>query len=311
MSIRRENLLGNIAVLYGGQSAEREVSLKSGAAVLNAFDQLDQPVIAIDVKTSELITEIKKQGVKHCFIALHGGDGEDGTVQALLKSEGISYTGSDMASSAIAMDKYRTKLIWQAADISTAKFMLVDNKTKWSDVEFALGNKMMIKPANEGSSIGMSVVKDEKSFEQAMVLALQYDSLIIAEKWIEGSEYTVAIVADKAMPMIQLKTNNSFYDYEAKYETNDTEYLLPCGLPKEVEQSIQAEALKAFNVLGCSGWGRIDVMIDEDEQFYFLEANTSPGMTDHSLVPMAAAAADMSFHHLVAHVLNLSLSHDN
>ena len=300
-------LTGNIAVLFGGESSEREVSLSSGKAVLSAFSALGQDVIALDVKTVELAQAISDKNIKHVFIALHGGDGEDGTVQALLSTLSVSFTGSCMQGCAIAMDKYRTKLIWQAAGIATADFQLVDAKSNWIDVKARLGNKMMIKPANEGSSIGMSVVVDEDSFNRAMATALDYDSLIIAEKWIEGNEYTAAIVGGEVLPMIRLETDNHFYDYEAKYQTNDTQYMVPCGLPEVMETKIQTEALKAFSILGCTGWGRIDVMTDEKGKFYLLEANTSPGMTDHSLVPMAAEATGKSFADLVADIFNLSL----
>lgn len=309
--INKQALKGNIAVLLGGESSEREVSLNSGSAVVRAFekyaDDLDRDVIALDVNTADIMSTVKANDVAHCFLALHGGDGEDGTVQALLKTLGVSYTGSDMAACALAMDKYRSKLIWRAANIATADFMLVDSQTSWKDVEAALGHKMMIKPANEGSSIGMSVVVDEASFNQAMSLAARYDSLIIAEKWIEGNEYTVAILAGEALPMIRMKTDNHFYDYEAKYQTNDTQYIIPCGLSETQEKEIQQQALKAFNLLGCKGWGRVDVMTDADGAYYFLEANTSPGMTDHSLVPMAAAAKGISFEQLVGEIFNLSV----
>ncbi|NRB41440.1 MAG: D-alanine--D-alanine ligase [Pseudomonadales bacterium] len=307
--IDSSKVIGNIAVLFGGESSEREVSLNSGKAVINAFADLGQDVIGLDIKTADIAASISEKNIKHVFIALHGGAGENGTVQALLSTLKVTYTGSSMQGCAIAMDKYRTKLIWQAAGIATADFMLVDGLSQWVDVRAKLGNKMMIKPANEGSSIGMSVVEDESSFIKAMAIALEYDALIIAEKWIEGNEYTVAIVAGVALPMIRLKTDNHFYDYEAKYETNDTQYIVPCGLDKDVETQIQQEALKAFSLLACTGWGRIDVMTNNcDAAYYFLEANTSPGMTDHSLVPMAAEATGKSFSVLVADIFNLSLA---
>lgn len=304
--INTECLEGGVAVLFGGESSEREVSLKSGESVIKAFSSLGQDVIGLDVKTSELARAIVENNIKHCFIALHGGDGEDGTVQAILRSLGVTFTGSDTLGCAIAMDKQRSKLIWQAAGIETADFLIVDEHSSWSDVEATLGAKMMIKPANEGSSIGMSVVISEQSFNDAMAVALQFDSQIIAEKWIEGNEYTVAIVGGATLPIVRLKTDNSFYDYKAKYQSNDTQYIIPCGLNATEEKNIQAVALKAFELLGCKGWGRIDVMTDNDG-FYLLEANTSPGMTDHSLVPMAAAAEDYDFPALVAKIFNLSL----
>lgn len=307
--INTAKLRGNIAVLFGGESSEREVSLNSGKAVINAFNELNQNVVAIDVKTVDLAAAIQENNIQHVFIALHGGDGENGTVQALLTTLGVTYTGASMQGCSIAMDKYRTKLIWQAAGIATADFLLVDDQSTWTEVHACLGNKMMIKPANEGSSIGMSVVDSEASFNEAMTTAMKFDSLIIAEKWIAGNEYTVAIVGGEALPMIRLKTDHTFYDYDAKYQANDTQYIVPCGLDTNVEKTIQKEALKAFKVLACSGWGRIDVMTDsgDDSQYYLLEANTSPGMTDHSLVPMSAAAIGKSFNALVAEIFNLSL----
>jgi D-alanine-D-alanine ligase len=264
-------------------------------------------VIELDVKTAELPNILVNQQIRHCFIALHGGAGENGQVQAVLQSLGITYTGSRVMGCAIAMDKRRTKLLWKGAGIPTAEFMLVDASTQWIDVSRKLGNKMMLKPASEGSSIGMSVVDSESSFYSAVKLALQYDADVIAEKWITGAEYTVAILGSKALPMIRLKTENRFYDYEAKYISNDTQYLCPCGLDANEELMVQDLAVNAFGLLGCSGWGRIDVMRDADGQFYLLEANTVPGMTSHSLVPMAAAAVGINFDDLVAEIFNQSL----
>ena len=298
---------GNVAVLFGGESSERDVSLNSGQAVIQAFNRLEVPTFNIDVASKDLSHTLTEYDIKHVFNILHGGDGENGTVQALLNNLGISFTGSDVLGCAVAMDKQRTKLLWKGAGIPTADFMPVTKATSWADVTGRVGDKVMIKPSNEGSSIGMSLVDSEAGFNAAMSTALRYDSEVIAEKWLAGEEYTVAVLGDVALPMIRLKTENQFYDYEAKYQSNDTQYLCPCGLSDDEEAEIQAIALKAFSVLGCSGWGRIDVMKDDDGQFYLLEANTVPGMTDHSLVPMAAVAAGMSFDSLVAEILRLSL----
>lgn len=305
--VNQQLIKGPIAVLLGGESSEREVSLQSGRAVINAFTNLGIQVLALDVKTNELPAALINNNIRHCFIALHGGAGENGQAQALLDSLNISYTGSGVMGCAIAMDKHRTKLLWRGAGIATANFVAINHQSQWQEVVEILGNKMMLKPASEGSSIGMSLVDSEEAFYAALTLALQYDAHVIAEKWINGPEYTVAILDDRALPMIRLQTENRFYDYEAKYISNDTQYLCPCGLTAENEQAIQAMAVEAFKLLGCSGWGRIDVMQDSDQQFYLLEANTVPGMTSHSLVPMAANALGINFDELVAEIFNASL----
>ncbi len=307
MRINREKLLGNVAVLLGGSSSEREVSLKSGQAVLAAFTKLDLPVIAIDCDFSQLAQALEKHQIKHCFNILHGGYGENGQLQALLESLGITYTGSGVLACAIAMDKYRSKLLWKGANLPTADFVLLNADSGWQDVQQQLGNKVMIKPANEGSSIGMSVAENEQEFNAGLAEALRFDPTVIAEKWIHGAEYTVAMLNQGALPLIKLETQNRFYDYQAKYISNETRYICPCGLSEQEEQAVQAMALQAFAALGCTGWGRIDVMRDSDGQFYLLEANTVPGMTDHSLVPMAAKAAGLSFEQLVAEIFNQSL----
>ena len=307
IAIDRKNITGNVAVLYGGESSEREVSLVSGKAVLDAFGRLGLDVIPLDVKTAELPAALARHKIRHCFIALHGGAGENGQVQALLQSLGITYTGSGVLGCAIGMDKHRTKLLWKGAGISTAEFVVIDQNSRWDAVSAVLGSKMMMKPSNEGSSIGMSIVDSEPSFIEAVNVAHRYDTDVIAEKWISGAEYTVAILGDEALPIIGLKTNNRFYDYEAKYISNDTKYICPCGLSENEEIEVRQMALKAFQLLGCSGWGRVDVMRDSDGVFYLLEANTVPGMTSHSLVPMAAAAKGLDFNDLVASIFNHSL----
>lgn len=302
------NLLkGKVALLYGGSSSEREVSLKSGAAVLAAFKALNIEVVGIDCHFEQLAEQLKAHDIRHVFNILHGGYGENGQLQALLESMGITYTGSGVLACALAMDKYRSKLLWRGAGLPTADFVLLQPESQWQDVAAKLGNKMMIKPANEGSSIGMAVAENAQEFEQALAEAFRYDKVVIAEKWLAGAEFTVAILADKALPLIRLETDSRFYDYQAKYLSNDTRYICPCGLPVEVEQQVQTIALQAFEVLGCIGWGRIDVMQDNKGDFYLLEANTVPGMTDHSLVPMAAKAFGLNFDDLVAEIFKHSL----
>ncbi len=294
--------LGKIAVLMGGTSAERAVSLKSGQAVYTALQQSGADVIAIDVQ-AHAIEQLTNVDFDVAFIALHGRGGEDGTIQGVLEWLNKPYTGSGVMASALAMDKWRTKLIWQAAGLPTPKAFLLNENSDWSQLIAELNADAIVKPAREGSSIGMRKVHTAEELQNSFDFAREYDGLVLAESWVKGAEFTVAIVDGKALPAIQLKTSHAFYDYDAKYQANDTQYLLPCGLSAEKEQELQQLALKAFDVIGGQGWGRIDVMQDQNEQFWLLEANTSPGMTDHSLVPMAAAAVGMRFPELVVHLL--------
>ncbi len=294
---------GKVAVLLGGKSAEREVSLKSGAAVLaalqkggvdaHAFDPADRPLH--ELQAFDLV-----------FIALHGRYGEDGTLQGALELMGIPYTGSGVMASSVGMDKWRTKLLWRAAGVATPEFELVTAESDFDAIERRLGLPLFVKPANEGSSIGISKVKTAGGLKAAYELAAKSDPLVIAEQFVGGGEYTVGILGDEALPIIRIVPANEFYDYEAKYLRDDTQYLCPCGLNAEQEAKIQAEALQAFRVLGAQGWGRVDFLMDEAGQHYFLEVNTSPGMTDHSLVPMGARARGLSFEQLVLQVLELA-----
>jgi len=300
-----------ITVLYGGTSSEREISLISGKAVIEALHELGADVQPMDFSKDFLIRQLPAINGEQVFIALHGGDGENGTIQAVLEMAKLPYTGSGMAASSIAMSKLRTKQVWLAMGLSTPNYRVLTPESKWSDVSSALGEKVIIKPASEGSSIGMSIASDENSFTRARALAFEYDPYVIAEQWISGEEYTVAILGDKALPAIRLKTGNAFYDYEAKYKSTTTQYICPCGLSAADEKTLQALALDAFRAVGCKGWGRVDVMRHIGEQnngqFYLLEVNTVPGMTDHSLVPMAAKAAGMDFKTLVLNILKESM----
>ena len=291
---------GKVAVLFGGRSAERDVSLKSGSAVLNALRNSNVDAHAFDPAERELV-ELK--GFDRVFIALHGRFGEDGTIQGALELMGIPYTGSGVLASALAMDKWRTKLVWQAAGVPTPRYALLTAVTNFEQVVEELGLPLMVKPASEGSSIGMSKVMQAADLPAAYELAAQHDRLVIAEEFIVGEEYTAAILGDTALPLIRLETPNVFYDYEAKYLADTTRYTCPCGLAPERERGLQALALRAFELLGCQGWGRADLMVDASGTPYFLELNTSPGMTDHSLVPMAARQAGLSFEQLVLRVL--------
>lgn len=294
---------GKVAVLFGGKSGEREVSLKSGSAVLAALQRQGVDAHAFDPAERPL-HDLESFDV--AMINLHGRFGEDGAMQGALELLGIPYTGSGVMASAIGMDKWRTKLIWSAAGVSTPAFEVVTAESDFAAIEQKLGLPLFVKPANEGSSIGISKVKQAGGLKAAYELAAKSDPLVIAEQFVGGGEYTVGILGNQALPIVRIVPKNEFYDFEAKYLRDDTEYLCPCGLSAEKEAQIQQEALQAFNAIGCSGWGRVDFLMDDSGQHYFLEVNTSPGMTDHSLVPMAAKAAGISFDALVVRVLELA-----
>jgi D-alanine-D-alanine ligase len=296
---------GKVAVLLGGRSAEREVSLKSGSMVLAALQKKGVDAHAFDPGERPL-EELIRGKFERVFIALHGRYGEDGTIQGALELAGIPYTGSGVMASALAMDKWRTKLLWRASGISSAPFELLHADTDYGAVAERLGLPIMVKPATEGSSIGMSKVRSVATMRRAYELAAQYDAVVMAEEFIDGAELTVGILGTEALPLIRLETSRDFYDYEAKYLANDTRYIVPSGLPPEAEHAIQQEALRAFDVVGCRGWGRVDVMLDRSGRPFFLEINTSPGMTDHSLVPMAARHAGMSYEDLCVRILELA-----
>jgi len=295
---------GKVAVLLGGESGEREVSIHSGEAVLAALLRQGIDAYAFDPKDKEMQELATFDRV---FIALHGRFGEDGTVQRILDSMQIPYTGSGVTASAIGMDKWQTKQKWAEAGVITPAYALVNAQSDFAAIEKELGLPLFVKPANEGSSIGISKVKTAGELKTAYAIAAQADPLVIAEQYIGGGEYTVGILGEMALPIIRIVPKTEFYDYDAKYIRNDTEYLCPCGLSAEKEAKIQQEALDAFKAIGCSGWGRVDFLMDEAGQHYFLELNTSPGMTDHSLVPMAAKAAGISFDALVMAILAITL----
>ena len=297
---------GKVAVLFGGTSAERAVSLNSGSRVLaallgqgidaHAFDPAEQPLDAL-------------KGYDRAFIALHGRHGEDGTIQGALEMMHIPYTGPGVLASALAMDKFRSKLMWQAAGLPVPEYALLTADSDFADVEEELGLPLFVKPAREGSSIGISKVKEHDTLHLAYAEAAKHDSLVISEKGVMGGEYTVGILGDQALPIIKIEPASEWYDYEAKYNRDDTRYLCPCGLSEEKEMLIRKQALEAFRILGGRGWGRVDFLMDEAGNHYFLEANTAPGMTDHSLVPMAARVAGLSYPDLVRRVLELA-AHD-
>lgn len=296
---------GKVVVLYGGTSAEREVSLKSGAAVHQALLSKGVDAALLDVN-DDAVKSVTSMQADRAFIALHGAGGEDGRIQAVLEFLGVPYTGSGVQASAIAMDKWRSKQIFVASGIPTPNFMTLDRENA-EDVIAELGCDLMVKPAHEGSSIGMTKVSSLEELKQAYVEASRYDACVFAEALVKGAEYTVAILNGVALSPIKLETDHQFYDYDAKYLANDTRYLCPCGLSEDKELELKTVAKQAFEALGCRGWGRVDVMADSDGQFYVLEVNTVPGMTDHSLVPMAAKQDGMEMADLCLAILQQTL----
>lgn len=306
------HIRGPVAVLMGGLSAEREVSLDSGGAVHAALARRLPSVLAIDAQV-DVLPRLIAAGVRHAFIALHGGIGEDGTLQGALSTLGITHTGSGVLACALAMDKLRCKRFWQAEGIPTPAFdVAVPGNVSWAALSARLGNAMIVKPASEGSSIGVTPVDDAQTLASAVELAARYDDCVLVEQRIIGPEYTVAVVDGEVLPSICLETPHTFYDYEAKYRADTTRYLCPSGLDAAAEEQIRALSLRAFDSLGCRGWGRVDLMRDaRTGEFFVLEVNTSPGMTSHSLVPMAAAAVGMDFENLVVRILNASLRGDS
>lgn len=291
---------GKVAVLMGGRSAERDISLDSGSRVLAALQRQGVDAQAFD-PAEQPLSDLA--AFDRAFIALHGRYGEDGTIQGALELMDVPYTGSGVMASAVGMDKWRTKLIWRAAGLPMPNFVMLDENCDFEAVERHLGLPIFVKPACEGSSIGITRVSRAGQLQAAYREAAKHDTLVIAEQAISGGEYTVAVLGDEALPVVRIVPATEFYDYEAKYLRNDTQYLCPCGLPEAREREMRAQALEAFRILGCRGWGRVDFLMDERGAAYLLEINTSPGMTDHSLVPMAARAAGISYEQLVWRVL--------
>lgn len=290
--------VGKIGVLYGGESAERAISLRSGEAVLAALKNLGADVVGIDVRfDKELFSRLAE--IDFAMIALHGRGGEDGVIQGLLEILKIPYSGSGVAASALAMDKLRTKWLWSGLGLPTPEFRSVNDIAHLDGILDSMNGAVIVKPPHEGSSIGMSRATTEAELVSAVEKALQHDKEVLIERWITGSEYTCSILNGRALPVIRLRTPHEFYDYDAKYQSSSTEYLIPCGLEAEQEKALQALSLQAFEAVGCRGWGRVDAMMDQNGQFWLLEVNTVPGMTDHSLVPMAAKASGLDFEALV------------
>jgi len=294
---------GKVAVLLGGRSAEREISVMSGNGVLKALRAKGVDAHPFDPAERDLF-DLRREGFARCFIALHGRGGEDGTVQGALEVLGLPYTGSGVLGSAVAMDKWRTKMIWLANGVPTPRYRILAADDDWNAIAQELALPLIVKPANEGSTLGLTKVASAAQLPAAYQLAAaKYRDLALAEQFIDGPEYTASIVADAPLPLIRIEAPQGNYDYQNKYFTDATKYHCPSGLPSEREAALQALALKAFRVLGCSGWGRVDLMLDRQGRAFLLEVNTVPGMTDHSLVPMAARAVGMSYEDLCLRIL--------
>jgi D-alanine-D-alanine ligase len=296
---------GKVAVMMGGSSSEREVSLMSGAGVLKALQDRQVDARAFDPSEKPL-SALKDEGFDCVFIILHGPFGEDGTLQGALETMGMPYTGCGVMASAIGMDKWRTKLLWQAAGLPVPEFRLLDDTTDFDRVVAELGLPLFVKPACEGSSFGVTKVKSAAEIRAAYAEARKYDTLVLAERFIGGGEYTCAILGERALPSIKIEPATEFYDYQAKYFRDDTVYRCPSDLAADAEARMGELALRGFKVLGGRGWGRVDFLTDEAGNPYLLEVNTAPGMTSHSLVPMSARAAGMSYEDLCLAVLDMA-----
>lgn len=297
---------GRVGVLYGGTSSEREISLLSGQAIYAALKNLGINAVAIDAQ-DDVLQQLIQHELDYVFIALHGPGGEDGTVQGALEYLQLPYTGSGVLASALAMDKQRCKQLWKGIGLPTCDFIILNEDTDWKAALVDLGGKAMVKPACEGSSIGMRSVENADQLKSAWLHAASFDSVVIAEPLLEGEEYTVAVLGNKALPSIRIRSEEIFYDYKAKYFSDETSYFCPSGLSEAREEEIRQLSLDAFNSLGCIGWGRVDLMVDRQGNFQLLEVNTVPGMTSHSLVPMAAIASGIEFDQLVLQILQEAL----
>ncbi len=309
-STRDPQTFGRVAVLYGGKSAEREVSLKSGAAVLAALQSAGVDAFGIDVD-DHLLARLSSERIDRAFIVLHGRGGEDGSMQGLLECAGIPYTGSGILASALAMDKLRTKQVWQSLGLPTPRHAVLASEADCRAAAESLGFPLIVKPAHEGSSIGMAKVGGVAELIAAWRGASAYDTQVLVEQWIQGPEFTIATLRGTVLPPIGLGTPHTFYDYDAKYVANDTQYRIPCGLDAAKEQELKDLSARACEAVGIQGWARVDVMQDDTGAFWLLEVNTVPGMTDHSLVPMAARAAGLDFQQLVLAILDASLATEN
>lgn len=297
---------GRVVVLMGGESAERDISLLTGAAVLKALQSKGVQAEGLDAGR-DLVARLAAGRYDRVWIALHGRGGEDGTLQGLLSFLGLPFTGSGVLGSAISMDKLRTKRLLQGAGLPTPRYCVIRNEADLVDAGEQLGLPVMVKPSDEGSSIGMTKVERPDQMRAAWQLAAGFRCDVFAEEWVSGPEFTAAVLHDQVLPLVRIQTDSNFYDYQAKYFSDDTKYLCPCGLPAEQERELAAVAKAAFEAVGARGWGRVDIMVSPQTGPLILEVNTVPGMTSHSLVPMAAAAAGTSFDELVWRILETSL----
>lgn len=298
---------GKVAVLMGGVSAERDVSLTSGSAVVKGLQASGVDAHTVDANPDN-ISQLVADGFDRAFVALHGRWGEDGVVQGSLQAIGMPYTGSGVLGCALAMDKIRSKQVWQALGLPSADYRVLRSEKDLDGLVEQLGLPLFLKPAREGSSVGVGKVVHADQLLDSYHASAKFGDDVLAEKFISGAELTVAVLNGKALPTIRMSTDNEFYDYDAKYQSDDTQYFCPAGLSDELEATVQKLAVQAFEALDCSVWGRVDLMLDEHKQPLLLEVNTVPGMTDHSLVPMAAAAIGLNFSDLVLTVLESTLS---
>ncbi|THF61894.1 D-alanine--D-alanine ligase [Pseudothauera nasutitermitis] len=302
MSGKANKDFGKVAVLFGGASAEREVSLMSGGAVLAALQRAGVDAHAFDPAERDLHI-LKDEGFERAFIVLHGRGGEDGTVQGALELMGIPYTGSGVMASALSMDKWRTKMVWLAAGLPTPRYAILDEHSDWDAVAAELGLPIFVKPVHEGSSMGATKVTEAGQLKAAWELAARYDTLVIAEEFVAGAELTAPFLGERVLPLVRIVAPDGNYDYQHKYFTDDTRYDCPSGLPAALERELQALVMKSAKVLGCRGWGRADLILTDDGRPYLLEMNTAPGMTGHSLVPMSARVAGLEFDALCLEIL--------
>jgi len=300
---------GKVAVLMGGAAAEREISLQSGNAVLQALLEGGVDAHAFD-PSEQNVCALLEQGYDHAFVVLHGRGGEDGVIQGALESINLPYTGSGVAGCALSMDKLACKRLWSGMELPTPPYRVLNESSNWQEVINYLGLPLMVKPAHEGSSLGMTQVHEADMLAVAWEKAAAYDPVVIAEQWVDGAEYTAAILGNEVLPLIRLETPREFYDYAAKYEQDDTSYICPSGLSDEAEAHCSQLALTAFESVCASGWGRVDFMMDKHDRPWLIEVNTVPGMTGHSLVPMAAKANGMDFQSLVLAILEASSGKD-
>jgi D-alanine-D-alanine ligase len=297
---------GKVAVLMGGKSAEREISLMSGNGVLKALRAKGVDAHPFDPAERDLF-DLKREGFARCFIALHGRGGEDGTIQGALELLGLPYTGSGVMGSAIGMDKWRTKMVWIANKLPTPRYAILEQNSNWRSVARELKLPLIVKPANEGSTLGLTKVTSVKQLPTAYELAAKkYRDTALAEQFIDGPEYTASVLGEEALPLIRIEAPKGNYDYQNKYFTDDTKYHCPSGLPAKKEKELQALTLRAFRAVGCRGWGRVDIMLDKRGKAWLLEVNTSPGMTGHSLVPMAAKAVGIAYEDLCVRILEMA-----